>query len=131
MSEQEIVTHWQRLLEFAGIGLDESYVLSWHAEEESLFIDVDALLLEEHPFYERPRPAEKKCIRPAIIEFPFCEKLETTTQSNGKLKDVVKTLSLGAISDLYRLEDGRYRIEGAFGCTTITAERPILKLESP
>ena len=32
-------------------------------------VDVDLLLQPDHPFYERPRPAEKVCIRPALIEF--------------------------------------------------------------
>ena len=63
---------WRQLREFADVDLEGSFVLSWASEAGALMIDVDVLLLPEHPFYEPPRPAEKQCIRPALIEFPFC-----------------------------------------------------------
>lgn len=63
-------TDWRKLREFSAVDLTQSFILSWHVEPETLLIDIDVYLTDEHPFYEKPRPAEKTCIRPAIIEFP-------------------------------------------------------------
>ena len=83
-------------------------------------------------FYEEPRPAEKVCIRPAIIEFPFCTGVfaDGATASDN-LKDSVKQLGHGAISDMRRCADGRYELRGDFGRVIIDAERPVLKLKGP
>ena len=80
MAEDDDKTGWQELREFADVDLTRSYVLSWQAESDTLLIDIDLYLEPEHPFYEKPRPAEKVCIRPALIEFPFVDdcRLEDT-----------------------------------------------------
>ena len=132
MSGNEESVDWRKLREFADVDLTESFVLSWHFESGTLFIDVDVLLLPEHAFYETPRPAEKVCIRPALIEFPFCERIE----SNGLLvgEDIaadIDKLGHGAIEGLQRLADGCYEINGEFGTVKIEAERPLLRLKSP
>ena len=66
---------WRQLREFAGVDLTQSFVLSWKSQADTLSIDIDLFLCAEHPFYERPRPAEKVCIRPACIDFPWCDGL--------------------------------------------------------
>ena len=75
MSAANDAVDWRKLREFAGVDLASSFVLTWHFESDTLFVDCDVLLQPEHAFYEKPRPAEKVCIRPAIIEFPFCTAL--------------------------------------------------------
>lgn len=42
-------TDWRMLREFAAVDLTQSYVLSWHMESETLFVDVDLFLTPEHP----------------------------------------------------------------------------------
>lgn len=120
---------WRQLREFAAVDLAQSYVLSWHFAGDSLLIDVDVLLQPEHPFYEKPRPAEKVCIRPASIEFPCCDALEADAVEASEVIDIVKNLGHGAIADLHVLDDGRYEIEGDFGTVRIEAERPIFRLK--
>ena len=71
----DLPTDWRDLREFAAVDLSRSFVLSWEVESGVLLIDVDLLLTPEHPFYETPRPREKVCIRPAVIEFPFCQRI--------------------------------------------------------
>ena len=132
MSADQGAVDWRRLREFADVDLTESFVLSWHYQAGTLFIDVDLLLLPDHPFYETPRPAEKVCIRPAIVEFPFCEKVTAEAAGEiGNISTVVDQLGHGAINGLQRLADGCYEISGAFGVVRIEAERPLLKLKSP
>lgn len=94
-------------------------------------IDVDLLLTADHPFYEKPRPAEKICIRPAIIEFPFCESLSVDGREIDAIAAVADDLGHGPIEGLRRLADGRYEIKGSFGTVLVNAERPLLKLKGP
>ncbi len=120
------------LLEFAAVDLTSSFVLSWHLESGALMIDVDLYLKPEHPFYEKPRPAEKVCIRPAVIEFPLCDRIESDdVPANTRPTAAAGQLGHGAIQGLRRLVDGRYEISGVFGIVLIDAERPIMRLKGP
>jgi hypothetical protein len=121
---------WRKLREFADVDLARSFVLSWQFEAETLLIDTDIHLLPNHPFYETPRPAEKVCIRPALIEFPYCVGISLGGSSIGRGPSAsVRGLGNGAITGLRRYADGRYELRGDFGRVTIEAERPILRLE--
>lgn len=113
-------TDWRQLREFRAVDLSGSFVVSWTLEAETLLIDVDLQLTPEHPFYEKLRPAEKFCIRPAVIEFAFCEQPTAT-----------EALRIGRIADLAVLGDGHYELSGEFGVVPIDAERPILRLKAP
>ena len=121
---------WRKLREFAGVDLTGSFVLTWCLEADTLFIDSDVLLLPEHPFYEKPRPAEKVCIRAAVMEFPFCTgvSVDGLTYSDG-IRGCVSRLGHGAIKGMQRHADGRYELQGEFGCVLIEAERPVLRLK--
>lgn len=128
-SDQEAVD-WRKLREFADVDLTQSFVLSWHYEAGAVLIDIDLLLLPDHAFYEKPRPAEKVCIRPALIEFPFCEAVKAGSDEDD-ISAVVGGLGIGAISGLRLLADGHYEISGEFGVVEIEAERPLLRLKGP
>lgn len=130
MAETQDSTDWRKLREFVAVDLTKSFVLSWNFESEALLIDIDLCLTPEHPFYEKPRPAEKACIRPAVIEFPYCESIssERIAQESGPLA-ATGEIGLGAIEGFRRLNDGHYEISGDFGAVHIGAERPILRLK--
>jgi len=130
MNNITAATDWRQLREFAAVDLTQSFILSWHIESETLMIDIDVFLTDEHPFYEKPRPAERVCIRPAVIEFPFCEDIIVAAQAPEEMTAVVESLGLGAISGLVRHEGGRYEISGEFGGVFVTAERPLLRVKS-
>lgn len=121
---------WQKLREFADVDLERSFVLSWNYEAGALLVDIDLLLLPDHPFYEKPRPAEKVCIRPALIEFPFCQAV-TTGKGDDDIAAIVASLGNGAITGMRLLADGYYEIRGDFGSVEIEAERPLLRLKGP
>jgi len=131
MSDEQATISWRQLREFADVDLAKSFVLSWHVEAEALVIDIDLCLESEHPFFEKPRPAERVCIRPAFIEFPFCDELQPGGGDGGEVAEIAGNLGLGAISDLTVSDDGRYAISGEFGTVSIVAERPILRLKGP
>ena len=132
MSGDKEAVDWRRLREFADIDLTRSFVLSWYFEAETLFIDTDILLLPDHPFYEKPRPAERVCIRPALVEFPFCAEVSVGGSSAGEdINAFVNELGHGAVTGLQRRADGRYELRGDFGTVTIESERPVLRLKGP
>ncbi len=122
-------TDWRRLREFSAVDLNQSFILSWHVESETLVIDIDVNLTPEHPFYEKPRPSEKVCIRPATIEFPLCENIAVDGVATTSVEATVESLGHGAIKGLQRHDDGRYEIKGDFGIVFIAAERPLLRLK--
>jgi hypothetical protein len=125
-------TDWSDLQEFRGVDLGRSYVLSWSTESESLLIDVDLYLTPEHPFYEEPRPAEKACFRPALIEFPWCTRVASREDSTAQnFPGAVQSLGNGRISGLRRTGEGRYEVLGEFGTVDIVAERPMVRLKTP
>ena len=131
LADDADTTSWQELREFADVDLARSYVLSWQAERDTLLIDIDLFLEPEHPFYEKPRPAEKVCIRPALIEFPYVDKCRLDDMPPRQLIELIKNLKHGAIEDLTVSGDGCYEIRGEFGTVSVNAERPILRLKGP
>lgn len=122
---------WRELREFAGVDLTQSFVLSWEYAAEVLMIDIDLCLNSDHPFYEKPRPAERVCIRPAMLEFPYCTSLSSAGPDvvSADPEQVAAALGHGRIDDLRRTGDGRYEITGAFGSARIASERPLLRLK--
>ena len=123
MSTGDDTVEWRQLQEFASVDLSKSFALSWRMESETLVLDADVLLLPDHPFYEKPRPAEKVCIRAAVIEFPYCD----AVSHDGEEQDI-DCLKHGAIETL-RARDGVYEIVGEFGTVRIESERPLLRLK--
>lgn len=125
-------TDWRKLREFTAVDLTRSYVLSWEVQSGILMVDVDLHLQPEHAFYEEPRPAQKVCIRPAVIEFPYCESvLADTVPGIDEPAAVAGALGLGAIKGFRRLGDGRNELRGTFGVVVIDAERPLVRLKEP
>jgi hypothetical protein len=132
MSGPEGATDWRKLREFAAIDLTRSFVLAFRVESGTLLVDVDLFLTPEHPFYEKPRPSQKDCIRPAVIEFPYCESITSGgIVDDEDLATAAGRVGHGGITGFSRLPDGQYEICGKFGKVLIDAERPILRLKGP
>lgn len=126
----EKTTNWQALREFKAVDLTESFVLTWEISAESLLIDVDLALCPAHPFYEKPRPSEKACFRPAHLEFPRCSSIARGENDIGySIADIAKQLDGGQIRDFCRSGEGQYEIIGEFGAIAISAERPMVRLK--
>lgn len=124
----EDATSWRDLREFRGVDLTESYVLGWTFDRGSLLVDLDVLLLPEHPFYERPRPAEKVCIRAATLEFPHCGSVRHDEHGPVDNAEGLAELGTGKLANLRVYAEGVYEIEGRFGRIAFEAERPVLML---
>lgn len=132
MTATDGTTDWRMFREFAAVDLTRSFVLSCAIEGRTLLIDVDLYLQPEHPFYEEPRPAQKACIRPAVIEFPHCAAIRSgRNEENNDLAAAAVEIGHGVIKGLRRLADGQYEISGDFGVVLIESERPILRIAGP
>ena len=126
------VTNWTELREFAAVDLEQSFVVAWETEGETMLVDLDLYLKSEHAFYEKPRPAEGACFRPAVIEFPNCALVaESGKDRIGTVAETLESLRAGRISGFRRIGDGQYEIKGTFGTVRINAERPLLRLKGP
>jgi hypothetical protein len=124
-------TDWTQLREFASVDIARSYALSWEVDSTSLLIDLDLYLQQDHPFYEKPRPAEKACFRPAILEFPECTALRVPGRGESLSPvDTAVGIDPGKILGLKRTGEGQYEIRGDFGTVAITSERPLLRLKN-
>ncbi len=128
MSAPHDATDWRDLREFRGVDLSRSFVLGWTIEGDTLFVDLDLFLEDDHPFYEKPRPAEKVCIRPGVLEFPHCDSVQRDDIGTSDMREVVESLRLGAIEGLCVYDDGIYEMSGKFGRVVIDSERPVLRL---
>ena len=123
-------TDWTELREFRSVDLARSFVVSWGIEAESLNIDVDLFLCPDHPFYEKPRPAEGACFRAALLEFPYCSRAAPAGSARDRdPRETIARLRTGRIDGLTRTGEGVYEITGDFGAVEIHAERPVLRLQ--
>lgn len=129
MSAEQHRTDWRDLNEFRHVDLAESFVLGWQLDSHTLCVDLDLHLEPGHAFYETPRPAEKVCIRPAILEFPHCESLYRPDDGAGAdMGALVAGLGIGKIDGLVVYDDGVFELSGKFGTVVIDAGRPVLRL---
>ena len=132
MANSEQTVDWRRLREFADVDLEQSFVLSWHAGAGTLCVELDLCLMPSHPFYERPRPNEKRCIRAARIEFPDCSTFGRADEVDAPDPAArAAELGPGAIDSFNVMGDGRYRFCGRFGEVYVRAGRPILRFATP
>ncbi len=130
MSDDE--TNWTEFREFSTVDLEQTVVVAWETDGESLMIDLDVVLQPEHAFYEEPRPAEGACFRPAVIEFPLCTQITGPGKNrNDNVAEAVESLKSGRIAGLRRTGNGHYAICGEFGTVDIVAGRPLLRLKAP
>ncbi len=122
-------TDWRELREFRHVDLEASFVLGWQLDGDTLCVDLDLHLEPGNAFYERPRPAEKVCIRPAVLEFPHCESLSRPDDGAGAdMGALVAALGIGNIDGFIVYDDGVYELSGKFGTVVIDAGRVVLRL---
>ena len=129
MTSAQDRTDWRELREFRHVDLDASFVLGWQLDGDTLNVDIDLHLEPGHSFYEAPRPAEKVCIRPAVLEFPHCESITRPDDGAGAdMGALVAALGIGGIHGFVVYDDGVYELSGKFGTVVIDAGRVVLRL---
>lgn len=61
---------------FDGVLTTDSFILGWHREGDRLIFVLEASLWPGHPDYERPRPDEWTCYKPARLVFEGVHSIE-------------------------------------------------------
>ena len=124
-------TDWRSLREFRGIDLSASFALGFKFDGGKFQVDADLCLLEDHAFYETPRPAEKACFRPASIDFDDCREIVVDSgESATDLRSAAAAIGGGQMRDFRKTGPARYRFEGDFGTVAIIAERPVVRFRN-
>ncbi|KEI43746.1 hypothetical protein [Saccharopolyspora rectivirgula] len=111
------------LPEFAGIYLEDSYVLGITEESGVLEFSVDFVLTESHPRYRPPRPGEQNCYVTGALTFEAGAKVEWIERTGQVYTDAAGEEDLGNI-DYLLLEDGHWRAGGDWGEVVVHTDRP-------
>lgn len=123
---------WEAFREFRGIDLEASFLLSATMTGDMLKLEVDLVLTPDHALFEKPRPAQKACVRAGIVEFPYLDSLSIDENSIDSA-DVAPSLALlqpGKIASLEVTGEGNYLLTGEFGTVAFESGRPVLHILS-
>lgn len=115
---------WPELDNFRGIDLNDSFVLGWRHEGQSVIFDLEASIWPESEYYLPPKPNEYTCYRRATLSFRNV--LECTgllsMNSAPKSTDAVGEIDFGNIDSLQVVSNG-FSIEGDFGTVNIKGDK--------
>jgi hypothetical protein len=131
MEIKERMVEWRDMPEFAGVDLEDSWVLGWSYDRSGrrLTFELEASLWPGHPAYVVPPPSEWTCYRPAVLAFD-------DVLSVAGLWDVAAARATvdpdgsrdyGSIEGLRR-EDDVFRFTGEMGDVAVRAARVQLTL---
>ncbi len=106
---------------FKGIDLNDSFVLSWHQGENELTFGLEASIWPESRYYEKPKPNEYTCYKPAILLFKNFKELNGLLELNQVkvVTDASGEKDYGNIDNLEENNNG-FLVEGDFGSVSIT-----------
>lgn len=111
---------WYQIEILKGIDLNDSFVLNWVQENDSLSFELEASIWPESEHYTEPKKDEYTCYRKATLGFVGVknitglkpkETVQSTTDPDG-------SVDYGNIDDLQAL-DGSFLVVGDFGSVTI------------
>lgn len=120
------MTNYWELRGFEHLYLEDSWVLSIEATENSLAFDMDLVLRESHPNYRPPRAGEQYCYRRGFVTFTGVTTLTWTGQGGPPATDANGEQDLGSI-DEFEIADNRYTMSGDFGRIQLIAQLPTVE----
>ena len=123
-----VCTCYDRLPGFEYVYLEDSYVLDIRVADTTVQLDVDAVLLEEHPQYVNPGPNEQYCFARGRITFPSATSVKWIDHRRP-IADASGDVDFGNI-DRFCLEDDHYRLDGDWGSLDITGAPPVFIIDS-
>ncbi|MFN8526682.1 MAG: hypothetical protein U0821_26560 [Chloroflexota bacterium] len=102
------------------IFLEESWVLSIHLAPNNLSIELDFVLMPEHPSYEAPGTQEVHCYRRGIMRFGDVRSLSWNCDAFQPSADATGEMDLGHIHSM-AFDGDTYHVDGDIGVLTIRA----------
>lgn len=93
---------------------EDSYVLAIHETTDSLTFELDAVLTEGHPRYEKPREGEQYCYRKISLQFLNADSFEWSDRKLVAFSDNSGEVDYGNIDNFVRGDDF-YMLSGDWG----------------
>lgn len=115
--------NYYELPEFAGVYLEDSYVLAIDENPQTLTFLVEFVLTESHPDYSPPREGEQYCYATGTLTFEHPDKIEWLERGHQVYTDASGEEDLGNIDYLVE-EDGHWRAGGDWGEVVVHTSRP-------
>jgi hypothetical protein len=106
--------------EFNGVDLNDSFILSWYQDRDSLVIEIEASLWPESKYYSKPLEGEYTCYKKALVSFRNIQSIYGLKTLN-EVKPIIEpdgSEDYGNIDTLEK-ENGQFLVSGEFGNVTI------------
>lgn len=116
------------LPDMPGYYLEDSYVLAINASPGRVLFRIDAVVTQDHPDYQGPKPGEYYDFRPAILDFRSVKSLHWRDQGRRPSTDAAGAIDFGNI-DAFTWEGDEFRLEGEWGEMVIVGGAPHISLE--
>ncbi len=100
--------------DFAGIYLEDSFVLSICELDNEISFIVEAVLTENHPLYVPPKEGEQYCYKKGKIVFQGLKQVEWIDRNEAPFTDAAGEEDYGNI-DVFELYSGVYKLSGDWG----------------
>jgi hypothetical protein len=115
---------------FDNILLEDTFVLAWRQDTDTLAFTVLASLLQSHPDATPPAKGEWACYRPGVIQFSGVSAVHGLLQQESVIPttDPDGTVDYGTFDGLACIGPGEYRVAGEFGIVTVAAREVSLAL---
>jgi hypothetical protein len=125
------MTTWRDMAPFAGVDIEDSFVLRWELCGECLVIDVEASLWPGHPSYEQPINGNHTCYKPARLVFPSVREVSGLRS----MPEVVPSRDPDGSPDYETIDtlEGagfHYQVIGDFGTVSLQCDPPTLTITS-
>jgi hypothetical protein len=117
---------------FDDILLEDTFVLAWHQDSESLIFHVLASLLRTHPDASPPAAGDWACYKSGTIQFTGVSSVRGLLPQDDVIRttDAEGSVDYGCIDALSLVLPGKYRIVGEFGNVSVVASDVSIYLET-
>lgn len=106
--------NYYEILSLSNVYFEGSYVLSIDESAGSLIFELDAVLTQNHPQYEKPKNGEQYCYRNVLLRFFNMDSIEWVDKRLIGFVDSTGSLDYGNIDSFVKV-DGAYTLFADWG----------------
>lgn len=123
MSERR--DYWE-LTGFEQLYLEDSWITAIQIDTDSVRIDADIVLRENHPSYTSPLPGEKYCYRSGVICFQNVSSVDWRGRGAPAAVDASGERDFGSFDEFHVLNKNQYVLSGDFGKLVVDCSAPVV-----
>lgn len=122
------MSDYSDVLVLSSVYLEDSYVMDVRVTRDTVTFVLEAVLADDHPRYQSPRPGEHYCYVSASLIFCDVVSLRWLGEKSRVFTDAAGEQDMGNIDSL-KWENDRWRAVGDWGeVLIVTDEPPVLEL---